>query len=92
MHQSSQARGHVPLRQERKHPADGDAYKPVLSECVPGAFHFDIIVGRKLLADPKRFRGTSLGILADRSFKSAFQIPADWAIHTHSFGVLPDQP
>ena len=49
--QLSQTRRHVPLRQECKHPDDGDAYKPVLFQFALGALHIDILLGRKPLAD-----------------------------------------
>jgi hypothetical protein len=52
--QSSQTRRRDPLRQVCKQPGGIDAYMPVLPECVPSAFHFDILVGCKLRADPKR--------------------------------------
>jgi hypothetical protein len=79
--QWSQTCRHCPPRQTCKHPDGGDAYQPVLFHFVPGAFHLDILPGRKSCAGPKTCRGTSLDVLAEPSLIRSFQIPTDWAIH-----------
>ena len=53
--QWSQTRRHAPPRQTCKHPDGGDAYQPVLFHFVPGAFHLDILPGRKSCAGPKTY-------------------------------------
>jgi hypothetical protein len=51
--QRSQTRRRAPPPQTCKHPDGGDAYQPVLFHFVPGAFHLDILPGRKSCAGPK---------------------------------------
>ena len=51
--QWSQTRRHGPSRQECQHLDGRGAYQPVLFHTVPGAFHLDVLPGRKLRAEPK---------------------------------------
>jgi hypothetical protein len=56
-------------------PDGGGAFKPVLPDCLPGAFHFSILLGRKPRADLKRCGGTTLDVLAELNLKCAPQNP-----------------
>ena len=48
-----QTRDYVRFRHNRQHRGGGDAYKLVLFQFVPGAFHIDILLGRETFADLK---------------------------------------
>ena len=55
----------------------GDAYQPVLFQVALGALHIDVLVGRKLGADPIIRSGKGLDVHATPGFKNSFQIFAD---------------
>jgi len=57
--------------------AGGDADQLVLFQVALGALHIDILVGRKLRADPIIRSGTGLKVMATPRFQSSFQILAD---------------
>jgi hypothetical protein len=79
-----QTSGLVSFQQKWKRPDGGDTYEPVLFQFVPCTFYIHILLGRKIRADPIICRGTSLDVPAELSLISAFQVPADWAIHIHA--------
>jgi hypothetical protein len=55
----------------------------MLFQVALGALHLDVLVGRKLRADPIIRSGTDCDVVAVSSFKSSFQILAHWTIHSY---------
>ena len=51
--QLAQTHRRAPPPETCKYPDGGDAYQPVLFQFVPGAFHLDVLPGRKSCAGPK---------------------------------------
>jgi hypothetical protein len=52
-----------------------------------GAFHFNVLIGRKLCAHLIIGSRTGLEVFVTLEFKSSFQIPADKTIHSYPSGL-----
>ena len=67
------------------------AYKAVLFKLVPRAFHLNFLLSRNIQTHLEKRRGTSLCVLAERSFISSFEVSTELTIHRHALDLLPVQ-
>jgi len=68
-----------------------DAYKAMLFELASRALHLNILLSRKIQIHLGKRRGTSLCVLAERSFISSFEVSTKQTIHRNDLDDLPVQ-